>query len=251
MYHIIFGQLINSVCAKKGRVLVSNQIKKYLSLDRPNYSQKLVKHLFLPQSADIQKKCYNYAKKLLSTNRLNHQREGKSSKVHGGDAPGRHQFPKEVEDACNGQAMDEFSAAFTYLSMSCYFGRSHVALPGCQGYFMDMFEEELKHAVIFTNYILLRGGQVKLCCVQVSEEHDWMSVKNAFNAALDLEKSVKENESIKQLARLVTKAQMTDTKVGEHLFDQMMHSTFVKKSNMMYKKSIEGDPEAKDINKRQ
>ncbi|CAH1979584.1 unnamed protein product [Acanthoscelides obtectus] len=169
-------------------------------------------------------------------------------------------------------------------------GRSHVALPGCQGYFMDMFEEELKHAVIFTNYILLRGGQVKLCCVQVSEEHDWMSVKNAFNAALDLEKSVKEklmvvyqkaekhhdlqlvdmistqfmeeqvqfswflklfNESIKQLARLVTKAQMTDTKVGEHLFDQMMHSTFVKKSNMMYKKSIEGDPEAKDINKRQ
>ncbi|CAH1979585.1 unnamed protein product [Acanthoscelides obtectus] len=145
---------------------------------------------------------------------------------------------------------------------------------------MDMFEEELKHAVIFTNYILLRGGQVKLCCVQVSEEHDWMSVKNAFNAALDLEKSVKEklmvvyqkaekhhdlqlvdmistqfmeeqNESIKQLARLVTKAQMTDTKVGEHLFDQMMHSTFVKKSNMMYKKSIEGDPEAKDINKRQ
>nr|CAI5857298.1 unnamed protein product [Callosobruchus analis] len=267
--YIALGQIINLLFTRGQRQVVNKQVQRYLNISRPCCTKKTDENLFqTPRSDGLQRKYYMYAKKLLSTNQLQSQ-DGKSSNGCDKNISCRHQFHKDVEDGLNCQAMDEFSAAFAYLSMSCYFGRSDIALPGCQGYFMDMYEEELEHAIIFTNYILLRGGQVKLCCIEVPQEHDWKSITNAFNAALDLEKSVKEklmslcekaekhrdlhlldiissqfmeeqNESIRQLARLVVKAQMTDSKVGEHLFDQMIFSTFVKKSNMMYKKSIEG-----------
>lgn len=56
------------------------------------------------------------------------------------DHPARHKFHKEVEAALNEQIELEFKASFAYLSMACYYGKSQVALPGCQGFFMKMHE---------------------------------------------------------------------------------------------------------------
>lgn len=106
--------------------------------------------------------------------------------------PGRHQFHKETENFINEQIGAELNAAFSYLSMACYFGQTDVALPGCQGFFLNMHEEELEHAMVFINYQLLRGGCVVLCDINVPKNQDWKSINRAFFAALDTEKFVKE-----------------------------------------------------------
>lgn len=106
--------------------------------------------------------------------------------------PGRHQFHKETEESINEQIGAELNAAFSYLSMACYFGQTDIALPGCQGFFMNMFEEELEHAMVFINYQLLRGAHVALSNIDVPECQNWKCINKAFCAALDMEKFVKE-----------------------------------------------------------
>ncbi|XP_023028937.2 soma ferritin [Leptinotarsa decemlineata] len=183
---------------------------------------------------------------------------------------GRHKFHKETEDILNQQITEEFNAAFSYLSMACYFGRTDIALPGCQGYFMNMHVEELSHAIIFVNYVLMRGASVALSPIQVPDNQDWKSVENAFAAALEMEKRIKEklgavydvaekhkdlhvmdlistefeeeqNKSICELARLSVRAKMAVDTVGEYLFDEMVYDSFVKKSkdNLMYKSKLD------------
>ncbi|KAJ8910417.1 hypothetical protein NQ315_013892 [Exocentrus adspersus] len=107
-------------------------------------------------------------------------------------SPGRHEYHKETEDSVNNQIGAEFNAAFSYLSMACYFGRTEISLPGCQGFFTNMYEEELEHAMIFINHQLLRGGYVLLPTISLSHSQDWKSIKKAFATALEMEKSIKE-----------------------------------------------------------
>ncbi|XP_018572769.1 soma ferritin-like [Anoplophora glabripennis] len=117
------------------------------------------------------------------------------------DPPGRHKYHKDTEKSVNDQIAAELNAAFSYLSMACYFGRTEVSLPGCQGFFMDMYEEELDHAMVFINYQLLRGAHVTLSDIDVPECQDWMCINNAFSAALEMEKLVKEKlDSVFEIA---------------------------------------------------
>ncbi|CAG9837809.1 unnamed protein product [Diabrotica balteata] len=184
---------------------------------------------------------------------------------------GRHQFHKDTENILNEQVLEEFKAAYEYLTMGHYFGRTDVALPGCQGFFMNMYEEELGHANIFTNYVLMRGGHVQLKSISVPKNKTW-TVTEAFTRAVQMEQGIKEklnevfnvaekhkdlhimdlvstefmeeqHRSICEMARLVTRSKITDTKVGEYLFDQMIFTSFVKKEkdkeNLMYKRRLE------------
>lgn len=105
---------------------------------------------------------------------------------------GRHQFHNDVETQLNNQINDEFIAAYTYLSMACYFGRTEVALPGSQGFFMNMYEEELEHAVVLANYVLMRGGHVSLKPIAVEENQNWESILKAFSTAVTMEQNIKE-----------------------------------------------------------
>lgn len=115
------------------------------------------------------------------------------------DPPGRHKFHKDTEESINEQIGAELNAAFSYLSMACYFGRTEVSLPGCQGFFMNMYEEELEHATVFINYQLLRGAHVALSDIDVPENQDWKSIKKAFSVALEMEKFVKEVVTLQSL----------------------------------------------------
>ncbi|XP_050510029.1 soma ferritin-like [Diabrotica virgifera virgifera] len=187
---------------------------------------------------------------------------------------GRHQFHKDTENKLNEQVLEEFKAAYEYLTIGHYFGRTDVALPGCQGFFMNMYEEELGHANIFTNYVLMRGGHVNLKSIPVPEIKTW-TVTEAFSRAVQMEQGIKEklnevfdvaekhkdlhimdlvstefmeeqHRSICEIARLVTRSKITDTKVGEYLFDQMIFESFVKKEkeNLMNERRlqlVEGD----------
>ncbi|KAJ8969280.1 hypothetical protein NQ314_001818 [Rhamnusium bicolor] len=158
---------------------------------------------------------------------------------------GRHQFHKETEQAINEQISAEYNAAFAYLSMACYFGTTEIALPGCQGFFMNMYEEELGHAMVFINYQLLRGARVVLCPISMPESQDWKSIIKAFTVSLNMEKLIKENRSICEMARLLTRANMVKDPVGEYLFDKLLYNSFVKKSkgNLMYNKKLEDSTE--------
>ncbi|ERL93349.1 hypothetical protein D910_10641 [Dendroctonus ponderosae] len=183
--------------------------------------------------------------------------------------PGRHKFHKEVEAALNEQIEIEFKASFAYLSMACYYGKSQVALPGCQGFFMKMHEEEHEHGIVFLNYVLMRGGQVQVPCIKPPDIQDWKDISKTFLTAVRLESQVKEkleklvvlaekhrdhqlvdfvsgrfleehNKSIQTLGRLLTRSKMTNCDIGKHLFDLHVYESFVNnhKDNFMYKSEL-------------
>ncbi|KAF2880473.1 hypothetical protein ILUMI_25703 [Ignelater luminosus] len=175
--------------------------------------------------------------------------------------PGRHCYHKETEDAVNQQILAEFNACYAYLSMACYFGRTEVALPGCQGFFMRMHEEEHEHALYFINYQIMRGGYVHLYPLTIPECQDWKSIHHALSVAVEMEKLVKkklillynvaekhhdlsvmdmvstkfieeQERSICEMSRLLVRAtHMGCNGIAEFLFDKEMHRSFVRKGN--------------------
>ncbi|XP_030767224.1 uncharacterized protein LOC115890986 isoform X1 [Sitophilus oryzae] len=180
---------------------------------------------------------------------------------------GRHKFHKDIETALNEQVIIELNASFSYLAMAAYFGRTEVALPGCQGFFMAMHEEEHEHALIFINYILMRGGHPEINNISVESKEEWKDLSKAFATAVEMESSVKEkleelvelsekhrdhqlvdfissgflheqNESICSMARLLTRSKMATDKIGEHLFDKHLFDSFVSKKNSMYLRDL-------------
>lgn len=104
----------------------------------------------------------------------------------------KNDLAKECEKLLNQQISVELEAAFSYFSMACYFGRSELALPGCQGYFMNMYQEEHEHALMFSNYILRRCGCVILNNISLPKDNDWKCIANALQKSLELEQNVKE-----------------------------------------------------------
>ncbi|XP_044748859.1 soma ferritin-like [Coccinella septempunctata] len=180
---------------------------------------------------------------------------------------GRHQYHEDIEKAMNQQILTEFNASYSYLSMSAYFGRTDIALPGCQGFFYNMYLEEVEHAVVFMNYQLMRGGQVILFGIEAPEK-DWGSIDKAFEAGLRLEETVKEkicslveeaekhhdhqlvdfltseylkeqNECIQEMGRFVTRAKkMVKDPNGEFLFDRQLFLNYVKDKNLMFRSNL-------------
>ncbi|KAL3265389.1 hypothetical protein HHI36_009595 [Cryptolaemus montrouzieri] len=179
------------------------------------------------------------------------------------DKGGRHKYHQDIEIAVNQQILTEFNASYSYLSMSAFFGRTDVALPGCQGFFYDMYMEEIEHAIVFMNYQLMRGGHVILYTIEAPEK-DWCNIERAFEVGLQTEKNVKDkitcllleaekhcdhqlvdfltsqylkeqNECIQKMGRLLTRAKkMIKDPNGEFLFDRQLFSNYVKDKNLMF-----------------
>ncbi|XP_066252675.1 soma ferritin-like [Euwallacea similis] len=217
-------------------------------------------------------KFYNDSKQLYNVSTCNNLIKQKSSGDGSGkyctenkEHPSRHKFHKEIERALNKQIEMEFNASFAYLSMASYYGRSEVALPGCQGFFIMMHQEEHEHAIIFLNYVLMRGGHVRVPTVSPPKKSDWNDISKTFAEGVRLECQVKEkleelvelsekhrdhqlvdyisgefleeqNKSIQRLGRLLTRSKMVSNAVGEYLFDKHLYDSFVRnsKSNLMY-----------------
>lgn len=113
----------------------------------------------------------------------------------------RFKYHKEIEDAINKQITSEFSAAFSYLTIGCYFGRTNVGLLGTQQFYRRMYCEEVEHALGLIKYQELRGGHVDLKEVNVGH-CDNCTIQKSLKVALCMEKGVCE-----QLFRLLKLAQ--------------------------------------------
>jgi len=112
----------------------------------------------------------------------------------------RQNYHQECEAGMNKQVNMELHAHYVYLSMSLYFDRDDVALPGFAKYFKKASVEEAEHAEKFMKQQNARGGRVVLKDIPRPEMDEWGSPLEAMKAALELEKTV--NQSIIDLHAL-------------------------------------------------
>ncbi|KAK8377095.1 hypothetical protein O3P69_013628 [Scylla paramamosain] len=115
----------------------------------------------------------------------------------------RQNYHEECEASINKQINMELYASYVYLSMSYYFDRDDVALPGMKKYFKDSSDEEREHAQILMKYQNQRGGRIVLQAIAAPCQQEWGNAHDALQAALDLEKQV--NQSLLELHGIASK----------------------------------------------
>ncbi len=94
---------------------------------------------------------------------------------------------QKMQDALNAQINAELWSAYLYLSMSM--DAADKGLKGIANWFAIQFKEEQDHAQIFINYILSRGGRVKLAPI-AEVPTEWASPLAMFENTLEHEKKV-------------------------------------------------------------
>ncbi|MDE5945157.1 MAG: ferritin [Rikenella sp.] len=93
----------------------------------------------------------------------------------------------KMQEALNAQINAELWSAYLYLSMSL--DASVKGYKGIANWFAVQFKEEQDHAQIFMNYILSRGGQVKLAPLD-AVQNEWETPAAMFNDTLTHERKV-------------------------------------------------------------
>jgi ferritin len=111
-------------------------------------------------------------------------------------------WSQKIEDAMNTQLGFELSSAYTYLSMAAYCEAE--SLPGFAHWMMLQYREELDHAGKFFDFIIDRGGRVRLEGID-KPKTDFSSTLEIFEVSLANEKAV--TEAINELYTLTTKEQ--------------------------------------------
>jgi ferritin len=111
-------------------------------------------------------------------------------------------WSKKIEDAMNAQLGFELSSAYTYLSMAAYC--EDESLPGFAHWMKLQYQEELDHADKFFNFIVDRGGRVRLEGID-KPKTDFSSPLEIFEVSLENEKAV--TDAINELYTLTTKEQ--------------------------------------------
>lgn len=134
----------------------------------------------------------------------------------------RQNFHANSESALNAQINMELRASYVYQSMSFYFDRDDVALPGFSKYYKHNSDEEREHAEKFMKYLNSRGGRVVLQDIARPANDVWGNGLASLETALDLEKQV--NESLLALHKTasdVNDPHLTDYLEGEFLDEQV------------------------------
>lgn len=116
---------------------------------------------------------------------------------------GRYNYPKEVEEAVNKQIVSEFNAGLSYLNMASYFGRTNIGLPGTQKFYINMYNEEVNHAMALIKYQEMRGGHVQLTTLNISNCGNDCTIRKSLELSLEMEKSV--SDQLSQILALATK----------------------------------------------
>lgn len=94
---------------------------------------------------------------------------------------------KRLADAINDQINAEFWSAYLYLSMSVYWrGQGR---PGVANWFRVQYQEEKAHADILIDYLLDRGGEVRLSPI-AEVKQTWSSLQETFADTLAHEQKV-------------------------------------------------------------
>lgn len=133
----------------------------------------------------------------------------------------RQNYHSECEAGVNKQINLELYASYVYQSMSFYFDRDDVALPGFAHYFKKNSDEEREHAEKLMKFQNQRGGRIVLQQIQKPERDEWGTGLEAMQAALALEKNV--NQSLLDLHTLSDThgdAQFSDFIEGNYLTEQ-------------------------------
>lgn len=92
-----------------------------------------------------------------------------------------------IERAFNNQLNAELYSAYLYLSMAAYF--SSINLPGFANWMRVQEQEERVHGLAFYDYIVSRGGRVRLQAIQ-EPPMEWASPLAAFEAVYAHEQKV-------------------------------------------------------------
>jgi len=162
----------------------------------------------------------------------------------------RQNYHEECEASINKQINMELYASYVYMSMSYYFDRDDIALPGMKKFFKESSDEEREHAEKLMKYQNQRGGRIVLQAVSAPCQQEWGNAHDALQAALDLEKQVNKSlldlhaiasknndphltklledeyleeqvESIKKLGDMITRLKRAGTSgLGEFMFDK-------------------------------
>jgi len=161
----------------------------------------------------------------------------------------RQNYAAEAEAAVNKQINIELYASYVYLSMSYYFDRDDVALPGMAKWLKKQSDEEREHGMRFMKFQNTRGGRIVLQNIQKPEKDEWGSALEAFQAALALEKFNNQSllelhaiaqqhndsqmcdflednylreqvESIEEIAKFITNLKRVGKGLGEYMFDK-------------------------------
>lgn len=161
----------------------------------------------------------------------------------------RQNYHAECEAGVNKQINLELYASYCYQSMSFYFDRDDVALPGFAKFFKKASDEEREHAEKFMKQQNQRGGRIVLQNIQKPEKDEWGTGLEAMQAALNLEKNVNQAlldlhtlsdshgdfqfsdwlegnflqeqvEAIKDLSDKITNLKRVGPGLGEYMFDK-------------------------------
>ncbi len=92
-----------------------------------------------------------------------------------------------LEEAINKQINAEYYSAYLYLSMSAYFEEQN--LPGFANWMRVQFEEEQFHAKLLFDYLVERGGRVKLEAIE-QPRIKWDTIIEVFEETLEHERHV-------------------------------------------------------------
>ncbi|KAI5636699.1 ferritin-like domain-containing protein [Phthorimaea operculella] len=134
----------------------------------------------------------------------------------------RHKYSPEVEAAVNKQIKAEQQAGQDYLNMAVYFLHPAVSRPGAGGFFMKMYNEEVRHMQDFIQYQLLRGGTVCIDGLSAPKQSAGISLLQAFKTGLEMEKCVTELLlDLVSAAESVKDYQCADYVTSVFLADQM------------------------------
>ncbi|XP_013378768.1 soma ferritin [Lingula anatina] len=125
----------------------------------------------------------------------------------------RQNYHVECEAAVNKQINLEFYASYVYDSMSAYFDRDDVALPGFSAFFRHQADEEREHAFMFIKFQNTRGGRVVLQPIPKPSKDEWGSGLDAMKSALEIEKET--NQALLDLHKMASKHH--DTQMGDFI----------------------------------
>jgi len=120
---------------------------------------------------------------------------------------------KRMEDALNRQINEELYSAYLYQAMSAWAEAENYK--GAAKWMAAQAKEEVEHAAKFYNFILERGGKVKLLAIK-QPPSEWKSLLEIFEAAYEHEKHI--TKCINDLYELATRERDYSTQVFLHWF---------------------------------
>ncbi|MET1124979.1 MAG: ferritin [Archaeoglobaceae archaeon] len=137
-------------------------------------------------------------------------------------------------EALNRQINAEIYSAYLYLSMAAYFDSK--GLKGFTNWLKVQWQEELEHAMRLYEYVVSRGGRVRLYAIE-EPPHDWESPLAAFEHVYRHEVNV--TKSIHELVDLAVEEKdyatynMLQWFVSEQVEEEANASEIVEKLRMV------------------